>query len=157
MIQQNRPPVSEVPRYYQDKYDLVAWMFEQDQLAAAEKAAPYSEEFYAQAQQRLWDRRDFYRRAFEDDSQNSIYKYLLEYSIEANETAMKRYLGATQLARNYAFEARHFAHGNVGCVVDWLRGTIEATPAQLAACIFSCMPATLRKAYDLSVSESYVS
>ena len=30
-------------------------------------------------------------------------------------------------------EVRHFAHGNVGCMVDWLRGSIDATLEQLVA------------------------
>ncbi|MBQ3301867.1 MAG: TetR/AcrR family transcriptional regulator C-terminal domain-containing protein [Eggerthellaceae bacterium] len=134
--------------HFKDKYDLVAWMFEQDHRAASEFGAPYSEALYAEAHHRLWARRAFYKRAFEEDSQNSIYRYLLQFSIEANEVALKRYLGVPKLAREYVFAARHFAHGNIGCLVDWLRGEIDATPAQLAACMFSCMPEALRDAYE---------
>ena len=99
------------------------------------------------AHRKLWARRSFYRRAFEEDSQNSIVRYLLQFSTEANEAALKRHLGVAKLSRERAFEARHFAHGNVGCVTDWLRGSIEATPEQLASYMFSCMPAMLRQAY----------
>ena len=134
--------------HFKDKYDLVAWMFEQDRAAAAETCGPYTREFYAEAHRRLWARRDFYRRAFEEDAQNSSERYLLQFSTEANEAALKRHLGVTKLSRERAFEARHFAHGNVGCVIDWLRGTIDATPSQLATCMFACMPAILREAYD---------
>lgn len=133
--------------HFKDKYDLVAWVFEQDHLAASENAQPYTLEFYTESHRRLWARRDFYRRAFEEDSQNSIYRYLLEFSIQANETALRRHLGVPKLSREMAFEARHFAHGNVGSVVDWLRGDFEATPVQLAVCIFSCIPEVLREAY----------
>lgn len=134
--------------HFKDKYDLVAWMFEQDQLSAAESAAPYTVEFYEAAQRKLWERRAFYRRAFEEDAQNSIGRYLLQYSIEANESALKRQLGVPVLSCERAFEARHFAHGNVGCVVDWLRGDFDATPRQLAVLIFACMPDSLRSAYE---------
>ena len=84
---------------------------------------------------------------FEEDSQNSIYRYLLQFSIEANEAALERHLGVPKLSRERAFEARHFAHGNVGCVTDWLRGEVDATPEQLAAEMFRCMPEVLRDAY----------
>ena len=84
---------------------------------------------------------------FEEDSQNSIYHYLLQFRIEANEAALKRHLGVPKLSRERAFEARHFAHGNVGTVVDWLRGSLDATPDQLASCMFACMPKVLREAY----------
>ena len=133
--------------HFKDKYDLVAWVFERDYALAAEANAPYSEGLYAEAHRRLWERRDFYRRAFEEDVQNSIYRYLLEFSVDANEAVLKRNLGVRSLSRRHAFEARHFAYGNIGCLVDWLRGSVVATPEALAADMFSCMPDELRRAY----------
>lgn len=133
--------------HFKDKYDLVAWMYERDYALASEVGSPYSEELYAEAHRRLWMRRGFYRRALEEDAQNSIGRYLLEFSIAANEAVLKRHLGVPVLSREHAFEARHFAHGNVGVVVDWLRGNIEATPEQLAKSMFAAMPSTLRAAY----------
>lgn len=133
--------------HFKDKYDLLAWMFERDQQAAAGKFAPYTEAFYAEAHRKLWARRTFYRRAFEEDSQNSIWRYLVQFSTEANEAALKRHLGVAALPRQFVVSARHFAYGNVGCVVEWLRGGIKATPAQLAADMFTCMPPELREAY----------
>lgn len=133
--------------HFKDKYDLVAWMFERDYESAADGRPPYSEALYAAAHRELWARRAFYRRAFEEDSQNSIFRYLLQFSIEANERVLKRHLGVPALSREHAFEARHFAYGNVSCLVDWLKGSITATPEQLASCMFDCMPAALRKAY----------
>jgi AcrR family transcriptional regulator len=133
--------------HFRDKYDLVAWMFERDLSSAADGRVPYTEELYAEAHRGMWARRDFYRRAFAEDSQNSIGRYLLQFSVEANEAALRRHLGVARLSRERAFEARHFAYGNVGCVMDWLNGTIEATPEQLAAEMFACMPKALREAY----------
>ena len=133
--------------HFKDKYDLVAWMFERDHMLAADGRAPYSEELYAEAHRRLWARREFYRRAFEEDSQNSIWRYLVQFSVQANEHALKAHLGVPALSHQLALEARHFAHGNIGCVVEWLRGGIEASPAQLAADMFACMPPELRAAY----------
>ena len=134
--------------HFKDKYDLVAWMFEQDRAAAATTCRPYTQEFYAEAHRLLWARRGFYRRAFEEDVQNSIERYLLRFSVEANETALRRHLGVKKLSLEHTFQARHFAHGNVGCVIDWLRGELAATPQQLAASMFACMPAMLHDAYD---------
>ena len=123
-------------------------MVERDYGLASKMGAPYSVELYAQAHRRLWERRAFYRRAFSEDPQNSIYRYLLQFSIDANEAALKRHLGVPKLALGPAFEARHFAHANVGCVVDWLEGSVDATPDQLARQMFSCIPDTLRRAYE---------
>lgn len=133
--------------HFKDKYDLVAWMFERDYSMAADGRAAYSRELFAAAHERLWLRRGFYRRAFEEDSQNSIWRYIVQFSVEANERILKMHLGVPALSRKLALEARHFAYGNVGCVVEWLRGGIEASPAQLAADLFAFMPPDLRKAY----------
>jgi len=134
--------------HFKDKYDLVAWMFERDYASAADGQTPYSEALYAESHKRLWERRAFYRRAFEEDSQNSIWRYLLQFSVEANEWALKRYLGVATLSQEHAFIARHFAHGNIGCLVDWLQGSISATPMQLTSYMFGCMPTVLRNAYE---------
>ena len=56
-------------------------------------------------------------------------------------------MGVRKLSRQHAFVARHFAYGNVGCVIDWLRGVIEATPEELASEMFACIPDELREAY----------
>ena len=133
--------------HFKDKYDLVAWMFERDHRWASDGRSPYSQELYAEAHKRLWARRSFYRRAFEEDSQNSIWRYLVQFSIDANERALKEHLGVPALSHKLALEARHFAHGNVGCVVEWLRGQLDTSPAQLAADMFACMPPELREAY----------
>lgn len=79
--------------HFKDKYDLVAWMFEWDRLTAAAACKPYTQAFYAESHRLIWARRDFYRRAFEKDTQNSIERYLLQFSVEANEAALKRHLG----------------------------------------------------------------
>lgn len=134
--------------HFKDKFDLVAWIFERDYSRALEMSVPYSEGLYAEAHRRLWEHRAFYRRAFEEDSQNSIGRYLLQMSIRVNEDALKRHLGVRSLSLEYAFKARHFAHGNVGCLIDWLRGEVHATPEQLAAQMFACMPSELRGAYE---------
>ncbi len=139
--------------HFRDKYDLVAWMFQQDEEAASMVEEPYTKEYFAEAHKLLWARRAFYRRAFEDDSQNSISDYLLQFSTEANEAVLKRYLGVPKLSREAAFEARHFAYGNVGCLVDWLRGLIDATPQQLAVDMFACLPKTLRAAYEFQAQQ----
>lgn len=134
--------------HFMDKYDLVAWMFERDRQEALHAGAPYTEKLYAESHRRIWERREFYRRAFEEDSQNSIRRYLVQFSINANELVLKRHLGVSTLSQERLFEARHFAHGNVGCLVEWLCGQLEATPEGLAEYMFACMPASLRDAYE---------
>ena len=67
----------------------------------------------------------------------SPYRYV-RYSHEQNEDGRGGAFGSA---------ARHFACGNVGCLIEWLDGGFEATPEQLAAQVLSCMPSDLREAY----------
>ncbi len=133
--------------HFKDKYDLVAWAFDQDYRAAEKAGAVYTEALFDETHRRFWAKRDFYRRAFEDDSQNSIQRYLLEYCIKTNEMLLKRHLGVSTLSPDRSFAARHFSHGNVGCLVEWLKGDINATPEQLSTYMFACMPPVIREAY----------
>lgn len=133
--------------HFKDKYDLVAWMIDQESLLAGETAQRFTREHFAEGLKLIWKRRAFYRRAFEEDSQNSIYRHHLVYCIQENEALLKRHLGVKELSRSAAFEARFFSLGNAGSLGPWLSGEILATPAQLADSLFDCMPPTLRAAY----------
>ncbi len=133
--------------HFKDKYDLVAWMIDQESLRAAETTRRYTREHFAEGLRLIWERRGFFRRAFEEDSQNSVYRHHLGYCIEQNEALLKRHLGVRELSRAAAFEARFFSLGNAGSLGPWLKGEIAATPAQLADSLFECMPPILRGAY----------
>ena len=133
--------------HFKGKYDLVAWMLDQESLRAEASARRNTREHFAEGLRLIWERRAFYRSAFEEDSQNSIYRHHLQYCTEENEAILKQHLGVSELPREAAFQVRFFALGNAGSIGPWLRGEIEATPAQLAASLFDCMPPTLRRAY----------
>lgn len=134
--------------HFKDKYDLVAWVFDQDLRAASEGYEPFSREQLVGMNQRLLERRGFYRRAFEDDSQNSIARYLQDFDVLANEAVLRRHLGAKRLSASQRFVVRHYSFGNIGCTIDWLCGRFEATPEELGRYELECMPALLREAYD---------
>ena len=133
--------------HFRDKFDLVAWMFESDYTSAAGGVVPYTEELFAEAYRTLWSRRDFYLQAFRYDTHNNVERYIVRFGVETNEDALKHHLGVTSLPPEATYAARHFAYGNVGCLIEWLDGGFGATPEQLAAQVFSCMPSDLREAY----------
>ena len=133
--------------HFKDKYDLVAWMIDQESLRAAEGTRRFTRAHFAEGLRLIWERRAFYRRAFEEDSQNSIYRHHLEYCIRENEALLRRHLGVKELSRTAAFEARFFSLGNAGSLGPWLAGEIVATPEQLADSLFECMPPMLGSAY----------
>lgn len=142
--------------HFKDKYDLVAWMFARDYLSGASGTTSFSQELYIEMHRSLWERRAFYRRALQEDTHHAIERHLVRHGIESNERALKRYLRKPTLSPATTVLIRHFVHGNVGCLIEWIRGEFEATPEQLGSNLFSCVPAELRDAYAEWTSRSHL-
>lgn len=142
--------------HFRDKYDLVAWIFEQDFRAGAEDAgcAGYREQTAA-ALARMWKRRDFYRTAFADKSQNSIERHIQEFDVEMSTSVVLRHSGAKELSAQRLFDIKSHSYGSIGCTIEWLRGELDTTPEKLAAWECERMPAFLLAAYDAAVREGW--
>ena len=72
--------------HFRDKYDLVAWMFctdayETDITSPASAAAGMN---------RMKQEILFYRRAYEDSSQNALWRYMLEYFVRRYTELVKK-------------------------------------------------------------------
>lgn len=134
--------------HFQDKYDVVAWVFERDyRLAEMTTGSRDDESVATETYARMWERRDFYRAAFADRSQNSISMYIHDFDVRLMTRVAMRSLGVEVLTPQQDFEIKHHSYGAIGCVVEWLRGDIEATPEQFAAWESARIPEFLRKAY----------
>ncbi len=142
--------------HFRDKYDLVAWIFEQDFRAGAEDAGctGYREQTAA-ALARMWERRDFYRTAFADKSQNSIERHIQDFDVAMSSRFVLRHSGAKQLSAQRLFDIKSHSYGSIGCTVEWLRGELDTTPEKLAAWECERMPAFLLAAYDAAVREGW--
>lgn len=135
--------------HFQDKYDLVAWIFNQDFERGLEDAAePTYEAQTAAALRRMWERRDFYRTAFADRSQNSIERHIQDFDVRMSEEYVKRHTGAKKLTDQQLFEIKSHSYGSIGCTVEWLWGELSATPEQLAAWECKRMPAFMLDALN---------
>ncbi len=142
--------------HFRDKYDLVAWIFEQDFRAGAEEAgcAGYREQTAA-ALARMWERRSFYRTAFADKSQNSIERHIQDFDVAMSTKVVLRHSGAKELSAQRKFDIEFHSYGSIGVTVEWLRGELDATPERLAAWECERMPSFLLAAYDASVREGW--
>ena len=87
--------------HFKDKYDLVAWIFFQ----SASKTDVVSVQSAAEGMKRMKQDFIFYKRAYEDSSQNALWAYMLEYFVHRYEKARKgkaAYRGA-----RYTAEIQH--------------------------------------------------
>lgn len=80
--------------HFKDKYDLAAWIFMRDYKSAlTDENSLYAEERVARFLRSMKDKGAFYKRAFEDRSQNAIQEYVVEYFTKLGKTGLFRNWG----------------------------------------------------------------
>ena len=86
----------------------------------------------------------FYKRAFEDSSQNALWQYIMEYFSDRYAQEAKRILGTDTLEKQIQFSIRLYCYGTVGMTREWLL-TDNITPAQaIVQMMFESMPENLK-------------
>ena len=135
-----------VPTFYyhfQDKYDLVAWIF----FHEAFKTDVLSLESAARSMNKMRSDFIFYKRAYEDTSQTPLWHYMVEYFADRYEREAMRALGQDVLDAQMRFSIRLYCHGTVGMTREWLL-TDNITPAEtIVQMMFDSMPERLSKTY----------
>ena len=111
--------------HFKDKYDLVAWIFFQ----SANKTDIVSIESAAESMKQM--KRDFlfYKRAYEDSSQNALWAYMLEYFVQRYEKIAK--------------DIRHYCYGSVGMTKEWLLYDNTTSAEVVVEMMFNSMPQKL--------------
>ncbi len=125
--------------HFKDKYDLVAWIFFQ----SANRTDIISVESAAESMKQM--KRDFlfYKRAYEDSSQNALWSYMLEYFVQRYEKTAKEKLRTEVLDTQLKFSIRHYCYGSVGMTREWVLYD-NTTPAKLEVeMMFRSMPEKL--------------
>lgn len=140
--------------YFKDKYDLVSWIFMQDlQYEPVDDAGPYSVEELALSLEKMWERRSFYVKAFNDHSQNTLFDYIQSYDVELLANLVKRNLGVSELTQEQMFVIKYHSYGCLGYTIEWLKGKIPVTPEELAEYEFRVMPPLIKRAYHIEDRE----
>ena len=129
--------------HFQDKYDLVAWIFFQD----ADNTDILSVESAAAGMNKMRQEMLFYRRAYEDSSQNALWQYMLEYFVEAYTAAAKRILQTDLLDTQLAYSLRLYCYGAVGMSKEWILQDNVTSAETAVRMMFASMPEALRQIY----------
>ncbi len=128
--------------HFKDKYELMAWMFFQhaahtDLLSASSAAKSMNE---------MRSEYIFYKRAYEDQSQNPMWAYMLEYFVEKY-TALAREKAGEELDTQTRFSIRLYCYGTLGMTREWFLND-NITPAEtIVEMMFASMPEGLRVIY----------
>lgn len=129
--------------HFTDKYDLVAWIF----CHKAYETDIISVESSAKAMSQMKNDIIFYRRAYEDTSQNALWKYMLEYFVKRYTDLAKEKLGTDVLDTQIAYSIRFYCMGAVGMTQEWVLNDNVTSAETVVILMFNSMPEILRKIY----------
>lgn len=126
--------------HFKDKYDLVAWIF----YHSAENMDVTNISEAANHMRQMKNDILFYKRAYEDNSPQALWQYMLEYFAEAYTAAAKSALQADTLDTQLSYSIRLYCYGAVGMAKEWIL-TDNVTSADTAVrMMFASMPENLR-------------
>ncbi len=126
--------------HFKDKYDLVAWIF----YSSAFKTDVLSREESAASLKQVKKDYMFYKRAFEDHSQNPLWEYMLEYYAGMYMDIARQKLHTDTLDAQTVFSIRMYSYGTIAMSREWIFRD-QTTPAEtVVEMMFTTMPENLR-------------
>ena len=126
--------------HFQDKYDLVAWMFCADAYGTDLTSVASAAAGMNKMKQEIL----FYKRAYEDSSQNALWRYMLEYLVRRYTELAKEKLGAEVLDAQLAYSIRFYCMGAVGMTQEWVLNDNISSAETVVRMMFASMPENLR-------------
>lgn len=134
--------------HFKDKYDLVAWIFNQDYTAVfCEPNHEYSETKLAEILERIKAKKSFYKKTLNEQSQNSIQKYIHDFNVKVGEKVVKSAYKIDDLTEEQLYAIKYHSYGCIGTLIEWLSSDISLSTEQFASNQYQSMPEFLRDAY----------
>ena len=129
--------------HFNDKYDLVAWIF----LSDAYTTDVISLESSAKAMEKMRQELIFYKRAYDDVSQNALWAYMLEYFAKRYELIARKKLNTNILDTQLKFSIRLYCYGAVGMTKEWLLNDNTTSAETVVQMMFESMPEHMKGIY----------
>ena len=89
----------------------------------------------------------FYKRAYEDTSQNALWHYMLEYFVRRYTELAKERLGTEILDTQLAYSIRFYCMGAVGMTQEWVLNDNITSAETVVQMMFNSMPENLQKIF----------
>ncbi len=126
--------------HFKDKYDLVAWIFYHN----AYGTDVISVESAAQSMNKMKSDMIFYKRAYEDSSQNALWRYMLEYFVKRYTELAKEKLRTDLLDTQLSYSIRFYCMGAVGMTQEWVLTDNITSAETVVRMMFASMPENMR-------------
>ncbi len=127
--------------HFKDKYELVAWMFCTDAYGTDITSLSSA----AAGMNRMKQEILFYKRAYEDSSQNALWHYMLEYFVRRYTELIKEKLGTDLLDTQLAYSIRFYCMGAVGMTQEWVLNDNITSAETAVQMMFQSMPENMRQ------------
>lgn len=122
--------------HFQDKYELVAWIF----YYSFWNTDVLNLKSSTETMEKMRKDYIFYKRAFEDNSQNPLWKYLVEFFVRRYELEAKKKLNTDILDTQLIYSIRLYCHGAVGMTREWILDDNKADASTIVEMMFKSMP-----------------
>ena len=86
----------------------------------------------------------FYKRAYEDSSQNALWRYMLEYFVRRYTELIKEKLGTDLLDTQLAYSIRFYCMGAVGRTQEWVLNDNITSAETVVQMMFHSMPENMK-------------
>ncbi len=134
--------------HFHDKYELISWIYIQDYNAAwHEVGCSYNEKLFCRMLEKMYEKHSFYKRVFDDSSQNCLREYMIKYHVENDTNAVVSYRGCDDLTLKEKYEIRSYAFSCVAHIIEWISDRSPCTIQELARLEYTFMPDILKHAY----------
>ena len=121
----------------------MAWIF----YDSAFRTDILSREQSAESLKRVKKDYIFYKRAFEDHSQNALWQYMMEYYANQYMEIAKDRLHTEKLDAQILFSIRMYSYGTIAMSREWIFQENTISAEQEVEMMFASMPECLRRIY----------
>ncbi len=129
--------------HFRDKYELVAWMFCTDAYGTDLTSVVSAAAGMNKMKQEIL----FYKRAYEDSSQNALWHYMLDHFVHRYTDLAKEKLQTEVLDPQLAYSIRFYCMGAVGMTQEWVLYDNITSAETVVQMMFASMPENMRRIY----------
>lgn len=132
-------------RYFEDKYDLMAWCYKYKVNSILNQTANlgFKEVFY-QIYVFIKSEQTYFRKPIHEDHEHSFYRFFLNYSIEYYTKIFLSIYKKEKISENEKYLITYMANGQVSIVIQWIKDGCKKNPSELSEFIFHLMPDTFK-------------
>lgn len=133
--------------HFRDKYDLIAWIFTQDFVSSMKASGDIPGLFQlAKALTLIQEKKTLYRKALDDNSQNSLWKYIQEYDVQFYTDILLKRQKLDDLSCELQYAIRYHSYGCIGMTIEWLQNDCNISPEEFAKLLLDHMPENMKAA-----------